>query len=162
MNIKVHEISQVTCVLITHRCQGIRRKPVLTGKWGKRILRVLILGKLRSDNIQGQILPPHVYATGFHTGVTGQLESLRCLRTRKFTGEQTLKALLKAQPFSPFSSGINLLLLRHDAAWKAAWSWPLQPATLSSRYRNTIRATSDRPCSLACFSLQCQHNYLDK
>lgn len=104
MNIKVHEISQVTCVPITYRCQGIRRKPVLMGKWGKRILCAFILGKLRSDNIQGQILPPPVYAIGFHTGVTGQLEFLRCLCKSKFTGEQTLKALLKAKPFSPVTS----------------------------------------------------------
>lgn len=91
MNIKVHEISQVTCVLITYHCQSIRRKPVLTRrKQGKWILCVFILGKLRFDNIQGQILPLHVYATGFCTQErhANSIPYAVFVR-RKFTGEQT-------------------------------------------------------------------------
>lgn len=91
MNIKVHVISQVTCALITYHCQRVRRKPVLTRrKWGKGILCAFTLGKLRFDNIQGQILPPCLYAMGFRTQEQ-QTNSIpyTVFVKRKFTGKQT-------------------------------------------------------------------------
>lgn len=114
-------------------------------KWEKWILCIFISGKLRFDNTQRQILPSCIYATGFCTQKQ-QANSIpyAIFVKRKFPEEQTtLKNFAEVKIiFSSDSSGINLLLFRHDVAWKATEPWLLHPANLFLRYAETQSQSS--------------------
>lgn len=167
MNMKVHEISQVACVLIAYRCQSIRRKPVLPRrKWGKWVLCLFMLGKLRFGDIQGQILPPCTYTVGFRTqGRPANSIPCAIVVKRKFTGDQKpLQALLKGKAiFSRvtlqeliFFSSVTLPELPRTR------DFCTQPVCCRGAPTHCHRATADCPCPLACSPLQSQQNYLDK
>lgn len=125
------------------------------------------VGKLGFANIQGQILPPCIYAIGFCTQERqGNSIPYAVFVKRKFPGEQT-----NSQSFAKGKAIFSRVALQESIFLCSGRMLPekphsrdfcTQPISPQGTPKHNHRATSDCPCSLACSALQSQHNYLDK